>query len=85
MAIYNQPFAEQLAFFRQKLNLPTEAWDDITLAAHDRAFVVAGAQGADLLADLNSSARILRASWRRTAGPAGPAKAHPAAWPGAPR
>jgi hypothetical protein len=52
---YNQPFAEQLAFFRQKLNLPTEAWDDITLAAHDRAFVVAGAQGADLLADLRDA------------------------------
>ena len=52
---FNQPFAEQLDFFRQKLNLPTEAWDDITLAAHDRAFVVAGAQGADLLEDLRGA------------------------------
>jgi hypothetical protein len=52
---YNQPFAEQLAFFRQKLNLPTEAWDDIMLAAHDRAFIVAGAQDADLLADLRAA------------------------------
>ncbi len=52
---YNQPFTEQLAFFRQKLNLPTERWDDIKLAAHDRAFVVAGAQSADLLADLNTA------------------------------
>ncbi|WP_413879007.1 hypothetical protein [Candidatus Aalborgicola defluviihabitans] len=27
-----------------KLNLPTERWDDIKAAAHDRAFIVAGAQ-----------------------------------------
>lgn len=52
---FNQPFAEQLAFFRQKLNLPTERWDDIERAAHDRAFMVAGAQGADLLADLRGA------------------------------
>lgn len=54
---YHQPFAEQLAFFRQKLNLPTERWDDIIGAEHDRAFIVAGAQGADLLADLNAAIR----------------------------
>lgn len=52
---YNKPFDEQLAFFRQKLNLPTERWDDITLAEHDRAFIVAGAQGADLLDDLRGA------------------------------
>lgn len=52
---YNQPFPEQLAFFRQKLNLPSERWDDIERAAHDKAFIVAGAQGADLLADLRGA------------------------------
>lgn len=52
---FNQPFAEQLDFFRKKLNLPTEAWDDIERAAHDRAFMVAGAQGADLLEDLRGA------------------------------
>lgn len=52
---FNTPFAEQLAFFLQKLNLPTEHWDDIMRAAHDRAFVVAGAMKADLLADLHGS------------------------------
>ena len=51
----HQAFAEQIAFFRQKLNLPTEAWDDIERAAHDRAFIVAGAQGADLLNDLRGA------------------------------
>jgi len=52
---FNQPFAEQLDFFRKKLNLPTEAWDDIERMAHDRAFIVAGAQGADLLEDLRGA------------------------------
>jgi len=51
----HQPFAEQLEFFRQKLNLPTEAWDDIERMAHDRAFIVAGAKGGDLLEDLRGA------------------------------
>ena len=48
-------FQEQIDFFRQKLNLPTAAWDDIWQAAHDRAFVVAGATKADLLDDLRQA------------------------------
>lgn len=55
MADTHRPFAEQVAFFRQKLNLPTERWDDIQHEAHDRAFIVAGAQAADLLDDLNAA------------------------------
>ena len=50
-----QEFQEQIAFFRGKLNLPTERWDDIWQAAHDRAFMVAGAQKADLLNDLRAA------------------------------
>ena len=49
---FKLPFAEQIAFFRQKLNLPTESWDDILKSAHDRAFIVAGVAKADLLNDL---------------------------------
>lgn len=49
---FNRPFTEQVDFFRQKLNLPTERFDDILKDAHDRAFVVAGAMKADLLNDL---------------------------------
>ena len=49
------PFLEALAFFRAKLNLPTKRWDDLLGAAHDRAFVVAGAMQADLLADLKAA------------------------------
>ncbi len=52
---FGTPFAEQLEFFRRKLGLPTERWDDITRAAHDRAFIVAGASKADLLNDLRDA------------------------------
>lgn len=55
--VLRRPFAEQAAFFRQKLGnlVPTERWDDMTGAAHDTGFMVAGAQKADLLADLAAS------------------------------
>jgi hypothetical protein len=49
------PFAEQLDFFRKKINLPSERWDDINKSAHDRAFMVAGANKADLLDDLRKT------------------------------
>lgn len=49
------PFAEQLAFFKAKLKLPSERWDDILKSAHDRAFIVAGATNADLLNDLQNA------------------------------
>jgi len=52
---FNKPFAEQVAFFKQKLNLPSERYDDILAAAHDRAFMVAGAAKADLLTDLRKA------------------------------
>ena len=52
---FNTPFYEQLEFFRKKVNLPTERWDDIKKAAHDRAFIVAGAMKADLLDDLREA------------------------------
>ena len=49
------PFAEQIAFFKDKLDLPTQTWQDLLGSAHDRAFVVAGAMRADLLADLHAA------------------------------
>ena len=48
-------FQEQIDFLRRKLNLPRESWRDIQSAAHDRAFVVAGATKADLLHDLRKA------------------------------
>ena len=49
------PFQEQIDFFRNKVPIPTERWDDIQTAAHDRGWVVAGAQSADLLQDLKAA------------------------------
>lgn len=53
-AVFKQPFAEQVAFFRGKLGnlIPTEIWTDVWQSAHDTGFMVAGAAKADLLADL---------------------------------
>jgi hypothetical protein len=52
---FGTPFQEQIDYLRQKLNLPSERWDDITRSAHDRAFIVAGAAKADLLSDLHQA------------------------------
>uniref|UniRef100_UPI00260AED33 phage head morphogenesis protein n=1 Tax=Rhodoferax sp. TaxID=50421 RepID=UPI00260AED33 len=52
---FGTPFAAQIEYLRQKLNLPTQRWDDITGRAHDKAFVVAGVAKADLLADLHTA------------------------------
>lgn len=46
------PFDEAIKSFRQKVNLPTETWQDIWQGMHSRAFVVAGAMKTDLLSDL---------------------------------
>lgn len=49
------PFQEQIAFFRRKLNLPTASWTDVWQAAHDHAFVVAGANRMDLVQDFRAA------------------------------
>lgn len=49
------PFNAQLEYFKQKINLPTERWDDITREAHDKAFIVAGVSDMDLLQDLREA------------------------------
>lgn len=54
-ADFRLPFQEQNNFFEQKLNLPTDHWDNIKSAAHDRAFILAGAAKADLITDLRSA------------------------------
>ena len=51
----NQPFELAIKFFRNKVNLPTENWDDLWQGMHARAFVVAGAMKSDLLCDLRSA------------------------------
>lgn len=49
------PFAEQIEFFRRKLNLPTNAWTDIYTREHDHAFVVAGANRDALVQDFRQA------------------------------
>lgn len=49
------PFAEQIAFFRRKVNLPTTAWTDVYTQEHDWAFVVAGANRDDIVSDFRAA------------------------------
>lgn len=49
------PFDEAIAFFRQKLNIPTERWDDLWKLMHTKGFMVAGAMQEDLLEDLRTA------------------------------
>lgn len=51
----NLPFDEAIRFFRDKVSLPTEKWDDLWGGMHSRAFVVAGAAKSELLADLRGA------------------------------
>ena len=45
------PFNEQISFFRNKLNVPTESWSDLWRHGHNTGFSVAGAMKDDLLND----------------------------------
>ena len=49
------PFRQQIDFFRQKLNVPTQAWTDIYGAEHDFAFMVAGANRNAIVADFREA------------------------------
>ncbi|MFH2000266.1 MAG: phage minor head protein, partial [Planctomycetota bacterium] len=51
----DQPFDLAIAFFRNKVKLPTERWDDLWKGMHSRAFVVAGAMKNELLEDLHAA------------------------------
>ena len=51
----NLPFDGAVAFFRQKLRLPTRTWTDIQHGMHARAFVIAGATKDELLADFQGA------------------------------
>lgn len=47
-------FAEQIDFFRRKVNVPTQAWTDVYAAGHEHSFMVAGARG-EVLTDLRGA------------------------------
>lgn len=48
------PFDDAIAFFRQKVNVPTKRWTDVYAAAHSHSFMVAGAASDALLEDFRS-------------------------------
>lgn len=49
------PFREQIEFFRRKRSVLTDSWLDVFEAQHDTAFMVAGANRTDLLADFREA------------------------------
>lgn len=49
------PPERAIAFFRQKTNMPTRAWDDLRHGAHARAWSVAGVQSHDMLAEIRTA------------------------------
>ena len=52
---FRLPFAEQIKFFANKLNLPTDNYLDLEGEEHDYAFVVAGANRNDVLSDFRQA------------------------------
>lgn len=49
------PFDKAIAFFRQKVNIPTASWDDLWKGMHARGFMIAGAQRDELLSDFRQA------------------------------
>jgi hypothetical protein len=49
------PFTDAIAFFRDKLSIPTSHWNDLWQDQHARAFTVAGATREGLLADIRQA------------------------------
>lgn len=56
-AVFRRPFPEAVAALRLRLGdlVPTARWDDVFQEAHNRAWMVAGATKADLLADIGKA------------------------------
>ncbi|MFN3319946.1 MAG: phage minor head protein [Allorhizobium sp.] len=49
------PFQEAIDFFRQKVNIPTERFDDVMRQGQVRGFTVAGVTRLDMLADFRAA------------------------------
>jgi len=50
-----KPFEEAISFFKNKLSIPTEHWDDLWKMMHTKGFTIAGAMKEELLDDIRSS------------------------------
>ncbi len=51
----NLPFQEAIAFFRNKVNIPTERWNDLFLDQHSQGFMIAGAMKGELISDIRAA------------------------------
>ena len=51
------PFDEAERFFRDKVRIPTERWDDLKHGMHARGFMIAGAKRDDMLCDFQTALR----------------------------
>jgi hypothetical protein len=60
----NLPFTEAINYLRQKINLPSDRYDDYESTVHDAAFIIAGAKGS-LLSDLRSAVETAIAQGQR--------------------
>lgn len=49
------PFSEALDFFRNKVNIPTDKWNDLWEEEHNIAFTIAGITQAELLEDIRQA------------------------------
>lgn len=49
------PFEQAISFFRNKLNVPTERWNDLWKSNHNSGFMIAGALKDDLLNDFRQA------------------------------
>jgi uncharacterized protein with gpF-like domain len=49
------PFEEAIAFFRSKVKIPTERWNDLLQQDHDFGFMIAGATKAEMLTDFQTA------------------------------
>jgi len=57
---FNQPFDEAIAFFENKLKLPTASYTDIWREQHSHAFVVAGAMNDALVEDFYNALYVAK-------------------------
>lgn len=53
--IASRPFAQQVAFFRRKVSVPTRGWWDLQRTDHAHGFMVAGAFKVELLEDFRQA------------------------------
>lgn len=51
----NLPFKEAINFFRNKVSIPAEVWNDLWLDMHSQGFMIAGAIKGDLISDIRDA------------------------------